>query len=51
MSEVKWDCFRETATQNECTFLYSGYNADEGPVYRDGVGFILSKIAKMTLIE
>jgi hypothetical protein len=37
MSEVKWDRFGETATQNEFTFLYSGYNADEGPVCHDGV--------------
>jgi hypothetical protein len=36
MSEVRWDSFGEIATQNGFTFPYSGYNADEGPVHRDG---------------
>jgi hypothetical protein len=43
MSEVRWNCFGEIATQNGCTFLYSGYNAVEGPV--------LSKIAKRSFIQ
>jgi aspartate/tyrosine/aromatic aminotransferase len=51
MSEVRWDSFREITTQNGFTFLYSGYNADEGPVRHDGVGLLLSKIAKKSLIE
>jgi hypothetical protein len=38
MSEVRWDSFGEIATQNGFTFLYSGNNADEGPVWYDGVG-------------
>jgi hypothetical protein len=51
ISEVRWDCFGEIATQNGFTFLYSGYKADEGPVCHDGVGLLLSKTAKRNLIE
>jgi hypothetical protein len=51
MSEVRWDSFGETATQNGFTFLYSGHNADEGPVCRDGVGLLRSKNAKRSLNE
>jgi hypothetical protein len=51
MSEVRWDSFGKIATQNGFTFLYYGYNADEGPVHHDGVGLLLSKIAKRSLIE
>jgi hypothetical protein len=51
MSEVRWDSFGEIATQNEFTVLYSEYNADEGPVRRDGVALLHSKIAKRSRIE
>jgi hypothetical protein len=50
-SEVRWDSFGEVTTQTGFTFLYSGYHADEGPVRRDGVRLLLSKIAKTSLIE
>jgi hypothetical protein len=39
MCEVRY--FGEIATQNGFTFLYSGHNADEGPVRRDGVGHLV----------
>jgi hypothetical protein len=42
--------FWRKATQNGFTFLYSGYNVDEGPVRRDG-GKTFSKISKKSLIE
>jgi hypothetical protein len=51
MSEVRWDSCGEITTKNVLTFMYSGYNADEGPVGHDGVGLLLSKIAKKSLIE
>jgi hypothetical protein len=49
--EVRWDSFGERATQNGFNFLYSGYNAGEGPVRPDGVELLLSKIAKRSLID
>lgn len=51
MSEGRWGSFGEIATKNVFTFLYSGYNADEGPIRHGGVGLLLSKIAKRSLIE
>jgi hypothetical protein len=32
MSEVRWGSFGEITTKNVFTFLYSGYNANEGTV-------------------
>jgi hypothetical protein len=51
MSEVRWDSSGEIATQNGFTFLYSRYNAVEEPVCCDGVGLLLSKIAKSSFME
>jgi hypothetical protein len=49
MSVVRWDSFGEIAHKNEFIFLYSGYNADQGPAHCDWVRLLLSKTAKRSL--
>jgi hypothetical protein len=50
MSEVTWSEFGEITTQDRATFLYSGRPEGE-KVSREGVGILLNKDAKRSLIE
>jgi hypothetical protein len=50
MSEVRWSEFGEMTTHDGATFLYSGRPEGEN-VSREGVGILMDKDAKQSLIE
>ena len=51
MSEVRWREFAEVITHDETTFIYSGRPQDDDNKIREGVGILMDKEAKKSLIE
>jgi len=50
MSEVRWSEFRKMTTHDGATFIYSGRPEGDN-VSREGVGILMDKAAKRSLIE